>query len=68
MVILIKAKDFGCGTRFFVRENLIVTNIHCVAGATSVSAKLLESNTEYIVEGDVAYDVLNDLVIIKVEG
>ena len=68
MVVSIKSKDFGCGTGFFVKENLIATNIHCVAGATSVSAKLLESNIEYVVEGVAAYDALNDLVILKVEG
>ena len=68
MVVSIKSKDFGCGTGFFVKENLIATNIHCVAGATSVSAKLLESNIEYVVEGVAAYDALNDLVILKIEG
>ena len=68
MIASIIAKNFGCGTGFFVRENLIVTNIHCVAGATSVSAKLLESNTEYVVEGVAAYDAINDLVILKVES
>ena len=68
MIVSIRAKDFGCGTGFFVRENLIATNIHCVAGATSVSAKPLETNTEYVVEGVAAYDALNDLVILKVEG
>ena len=67
-VVSVKAKDFGCGTGFFVRENLIVTNIHCVAGATSVSVKPFESNTEYDVEGIAAYDALNDLAILKVEG
>ena len=66
MIVFIIAK--GCGTGFFVTENLIATNIHCIAGATSVKAKLLDSNTEYGVEGVVAFDVKNDLVILKVNG
>lgn len=67
MVVSI-ASRVGCGTGFFVKENLIVTNIHCVAGATSVSVKLLHSNTEYSVEGVVAFDDKNDLVVLKVSG
>lgn len=58
----------GWGTGFFVRENLIATNIHCVAGATSVWVKLLDTNTKYSVEGVVAFDDKNDLVILKVSG
>ncbi|MDE0084729.1 MAG: trypsin-like peptidase domain-containing protein [Candidatus Poribacteria bacterium] len=69
MIVSIKNKVSGTsGTGFFVRENLIATNIHCIAGATSVSAKLLDSNTEYDVEGVVAFDDKNDLVILKVSG
>ena len=45
MIVSIIAKGFGIG--FFVTENLIATNIHCVAGATSVKVKLLDSNIEY---------------------
>lgn len=68
VIVSIKSKGFDSGTGFFVRENLIATNIHCVAGATSVSAKLLGSNIEYSVEGVVAFDDKNDLVILKVSG
>lgn len=67
MVVSITSR-VGCGTGFFVRENLIATNIHCVAGATSVSAKLLHSNIEYNVEGVVAFDDKNDLVILEMSG
>jgi len=58
----------GCGTGFFVSENLIATNIHCIAGATSVSAKLLGSDTVYDVNDVAAFDDKNDLVILKVSG
>ena len=56
----------GWGTGFFVRDNLIATNIHCIAGASSVKARLLDPVIEYIVEGVVAFDDRNDLVVLKV--
>lgn len=68
IVVSINANNVGCSTGFFVKENLIATNIHCIAGATSVSAKHLESKTEYFVEGVAAFDANHDLVILKVMG
>lgn len=67
-VVPVKAKGFGCGTGFFIEEDLVVTNIHCIAGASSVSVKPLDSNTEYHVEGVKGFDAKNDLVILKVAG
>ena len=70
--LLIKSEGFGDGSGFFVKEDLIVTNIHVVAGATSVSAKLvdIQGNTieKFIVEGVKAFDAKNDLVILKIVG
>ena len=66
MIVSITGK--GRGTGFFVRENLIATNIHCIAGATSVSVKPLDSDTDYGVEGVVAFNHKNDLVILKISG
>ena len=68
MVVSIISKAVGYGTGFFVKENLIATNIHCIAGATSVLAKHLTSNTDYVVVGIAEFDPNNDLVILKVEG
>ncbi len=56
MVVSIKSEGVGNGTGFFVTENLIATNIHCVAGATSVLANHSPTNTEYVVEGIAAFD------------
>ncbi len=64
----IRSECVGKGTGFFVTENLIATNIHCIAGALSVSGKHIDSNTDYDVEGIAAYDALNDLVILKVDS
>lgn len=60
-----RSNEVRDSTGFFVRDNLIATNIHCIAGATSLSVKPLDSNTEYGVEGVVAFDTKNDLVILK---
>lgn len=53
---------------FFVAPNLIVTNIHCVTDAPSVFAEIVSTKTEFPVEGVVAFDAENDLVILKVAG
>lgn len=71
--LFINAEGFGEGSGFFVKEDLIVTNIHVVAGATSVSAELRDSETncvikKFIVEGVKAFDAKNDLVILKIAG
>ena len=66
--LLIKAEGIGNGSGFFVKENLIATNIHVVAAATSVSAELVATKTEFIVEGVAAFDAKNDLVILKIAG
>lgn len=66
--LLIKSEGFGDGSGFFVKEDLIVTNIHVVAGATSVSAKLVITNAVYTVEGVVAFDPKNDLVVLKTKN
>ena len=60
------------GTGFFIDTNLIVTNIHGVAGgvagAPALIAEQVSSETEFPVEGIVASDLANDLVILKVKG
>ncbi|MCG9134823.1 trypsin-like peptidase domain-containing protein, partial [Candidatus Poribacteria bacterium] len=60
--------DSGNGSGFFVKKNLIATNIHVIAQTTSVSAKLVETQTEFVVEGIAAFDTKNDLVILKITG
>ena len=62
----------GNGSGFFVREDLIVTNIHVVAGIYgeffSCSAKLVDQPTHYRIKGVMASDPDRDLVILRVEG
>ena len=60
------------GSGFFVRENLIATNIHVVAGIYgepfSCSAKLVDQPTHYGIKLVVTSDPDHDLVILRVEA
>ncbi|MCY3741886.1 MAG: trypsin-like peptidase domain-containing protein [Candidatus Poribacteria bacterium] len=68
IALLIRAEGAGRGSGFFVGKNLIATNIHVVAGATSISAELVGTETKFVVEGSTAFDPKNDLVILKIAG
>ena len=54
------------GSGFFVRENLIATNYHVIAGAASGTAELVGKGTTYNIEGFTATDETNDLALLKV--
>ena len=54
------------GSGFFVDSNLILTNLHGIAGAISTTAEIVSTNTEYTIEGVVAHDITNDLVLLRV--
>ena len=64
----VKRPDGGLGSGFFVDRDKIATNIHCVAGYTKIIAKLVGTETPYYIEGVIASDPENDLVILKVVG
>lgn len=69
MCILIRTRGAGYGSGFFVGKDLIVTNIHVIAGAISVSATLVgRKNKEFTVKGVSDFDGKNDLVVLKVVG
>lgn len=56
------------GSGFFVARDKIVTNIHVVAHPGPIFAKLVNKETVWAVEGVIAYDVKNDLVVLKITG
>ena len=58
---------FG-GSGFFVDEDKIATNIHNVAWSGPVFVKLSDKKTIWAIEGVTAYDVENDLVVLKIAG
>ena len=53
---------------FFVDKDKIATNIHVVAQPGPVFAKFSEKETTLAVEGIVAFDVKNNIVILKLSG
>ena len=59
-------KTLGFGSGFFVKPNLIATNYHVIAGASSGTAKLVGKHTTYKIEGFTVTDEANDLVLLKV--
>lgn len=56
------------GSGFFVARDKIATNIHVVALPGPIFAKLVDKETVWTVEDVTAYDVENDLVILKISG
>ncbi len=61
-------KSRTVGTGFFVDKDKIATNIHVVAQPGPIFAKLSENETILAVEGVAAFDVKNNLVILKIAG
>ncbi len=60
--------SFFGGSGFFVDEDKIATNIHNVALPGPVFAKLSGKKTIWAIDGVAAYDVKNDLVVLKIAG
>ena len=63
---LIRRTSKGLGSGFFIAPDKIVTNIHCVADATKIQAKMFGTETLYNIKGVAAFDPKKDLVILKV--
>ncbi len=72
--IVVRTADgvLDSGSGFFIRQDLIVTNIHVVSGihgkSISCSAKQVNPPIEYDIKGVMASDPEHDLVILKVDG
>ncbi len=60
--------NIGAGSGFFVEPDKIVTNMHVVARPGVIFAKLSDNETIWTVEGVTAFDIENDLVILKIAG
>ena len=58
----------GAGSGFFVQPDKIVTNLHVIARPGPIFAKLSGEDAIWMVEGVTAYDMENDLVVLKVMG
>ena len=58
----------GAGSGFFVQPDKIATNLHVVARPGPIFAKLSDDETIWMVEGVAAYDMENDLIVLKIAG
>ena len=66
-IVLIESEN-GSGTGFFVAPDKIATNTHVVAHAGPVSVKSPDKEKDWSIEGVVAFDAKNSLVILKIAG
>lgn len=60
--------NIGAGSGFFVEPDKIVTNMHVVSSPGIIFAKLSDDEAIWTVEGVTAFDIENDLVILKIAG
>ena len=56
------------GQGFFIGENLIVTKYSILSEATKVMVSPFNTSENYVAEKYVAFDRINDLIILQVEG
>lgn len=54
------------GSGFFADSDIILTNLHGVAGASTIIAEILATETVYTVLGVLAHNIKDDLVLLKV--
>ena len=59
---------YGAASGFFVAPDKIATNIHVIAHPGPVFIKSPDKKTIWTVEGVTAFDVKNDLAILKIDG
>ena len=55
------------GSGFFVKEDVVATNVHVIEGAASGYAKIVGKKPKYDISGFVAIDQYRDLVLLKVQ-
>jgi len=70
VVMLVMKDDNGqplsLGSGFFVREDIVATNLHVVQGAAGGYAKIVGKRQKYDITGYVAIDRRMDLVLLKI--
>ena len=59
-------ETLGIGSGFFVKTNIIATNYHVIEGAAKGTAKVVGRTRTYNIEGITAFDIDNDLALLKV--
>ncbi len=70
VVMLVMEDDNGqplsLGSGFFVRKDIVATNLHVVEGATGGYAKIVGKKQKYDITGYIAIDRKMDLVLLKI--
>jgi len=56
------------GSGFFVKEDMVATNLHVIEGAVSGYTKIVGKKPKYDIAGFVTIDQQRDLVLLKVQG
>ncbi len=71
VVMLIMQDSHGqptaLGSGFFVKEDVVATNLHVIEGAASGYAKIVGKKPKYDIAGFVAIDRYRDLVLLKLK-
>ena len=62
------SQPLAYGSGFIIDDKLVATNVHVIEGASSVYVLINGSTKNLTVDGYVAIDKANDLVILKVSG
>lgn len=61
-------QPLSLGSGFFVREDIVATNLHVVQGAVGGYAKIVGAKAKYDILGYVALDQQSDLVLLKIKN
>jgi len=71
VVMLVMEDDNGqplsLGSGFFVREDIVATNLHVVEGSVGGYAKIVGQKSKYSIAGYVAIDERWDLILLKIK-
>jgi len=59
--------EVGFGSGFFIAPNIIATNLHVIKGSSDAYCFSNLSNRKYKIDGYVAVDKINDLILLKVK-
>ena len=68
LILTTDATSNALGSGFFISDDQIVSNWHVVEGATTAYALSVDEKTRYKIEGIIAMNPKQDLVILKVSG
>ena len=63
-----RTRRTGTCSGFFVEPDTVVTNLHGTADRESILVRSVNKKTTWNVEGVTAFDIINDLVVLKVAG